>query len=152
MLPASVKKKDETDGASTMDAVVKVAVSGARGINDVYVQLLKFAKSLGTVSFRWLMALERLDLFLWIKVLWKYFRKRLENPISIVFPNSIAWECFPWYENILEIFWNWNSPPLNNQRINLPMSFCYQSNRNHSFCHLKILQLSEAPSSFSYPS
>ena len=32
----------------------------------------------------------------------KYCRKRLENPISIVLPNS-TWKCFPCYGNILEI-------------------------------------------------
>ena len=30
-LPDSVKKKDDVDGSSTMDEIVKVAVSGARG-------------------------------------------------------------------------------------------------------------------------
>ena len=32
-----------------------------------------------------------------------YCRKRLENPIFIVLSHSIAWKCFPWYGNILEI-------------------------------------------------
>ena len=30
-LPESLKKKDDVDGSSTMDELVKVAVSGARG-------------------------------------------------------------------------------------------------------------------------
>ena len=30
-LPQSMKKKDDVDGSSTMDEIVKVAVSGARG-------------------------------------------------------------------------------------------------------------------------
>lgn len=35
-LPDSLKKKDNVDGASTMDEIVKVAVSGARGAATVY--------------------------------------------------------------------------------------------------------------------
>lgn len=39
VLPESVKKKDQVDGASTMDEIVKVAVSGARGAATVYLGL-----------------------------------------------------------------------------------------------------------------
>lgn len=35
-LPESMKKKDDVDGSSTMDEIVKVAVSGARGAATVY--------------------------------------------------------------------------------------------------------------------
>lgn len=35
-LPDSLKQKDDVDGASTMDEIVKVAVSGARGAATVY--------------------------------------------------------------------------------------------------------------------
>ncbi|KAL9967813.1 hypothetical protein ACROYT_G026110 [Oculina patagonica] len=38
-LPDSMKKKDDVDGKSTMDEVVKVAVSGARGAATVYLGL-----------------------------------------------------------------------------------------------------------------
>ena len=34
VLPESVKKKDDVDGSSTMNEVVKVAVTGARGANE----------------------------------------------------------------------------------------------------------------------
>ena len=34
VLPESVKKKDDVDGSSTMNEVVKVAVSGARGTTE----------------------------------------------------------------------------------------------------------------------
>ena len=30
-------------------------------------------------------------------------KKRFENPISIILSNSLVWECFPWYGNILEM-------------------------------------------------
>ena len=36
-------------------------------------------------------------------IAWKYWRKRLENPISIVLSSSVVWTYFPWYGNILEI-------------------------------------------------
>lgn len=38
-LPESVKKKDDVDGKSTMDEIVKVAVSGARGAATVFLGL-----------------------------------------------------------------------------------------------------------------
>ena len=38
-------------------------------------------------------------------VVWKYFRKRLENPISVVLSDSILWKYFMWLENFLEILW-----------------------------------------------
>ena len=47
-----------------------------------------------------LTAVEILDLF----IVWKYYRKRLQNPLSIVLSNSIVRECFPWCGNIQETF------------------------------------------------
>jgi len=38
-LPESVKKKDDVDGKSTMDEIVKVAVSGARGMKKNKIRL-----------------------------------------------------------------------------------------------------------------
>ena len=38
-------------------------------------------------------ALEKLNLFHNMETFWKYCRKRLENPISIVLSNSIVWKC-----------------------------------------------------------
>ena len=34
VLPEAVKKKDDVDGSSTMNEVLKVAVSGARGTTE----------------------------------------------------------------------------------------------------------------------
>ena len=42
-----------------------------------------------------------------MEIFWKYCRKRLEYPISIIFSNSILWECFPWNGNIQEILWKY---------------------------------------------
>ena len=47
--------------------------------------------------------LEKLHLFHCMEIFWKYCRKSLENPISIVLSKSIVWKCCPWYEKILEI-------------------------------------------------
>ena len=41
-------------------------------------------------------------------IIWKYYRKRLENPISIVLSNSIVWKCIPCYGIILETFWRYS--------------------------------------------
>ena len=49
------------------------------------------------------LALEKLDLFHRMEIFWKYCRKRLENPVSIVLSNYTVWKCFLWYGNILEI-------------------------------------------------
>ena len=46
----------------------------------------------------WQKKMEKLNLFHCVEIFCKYCRKRLENPISIVFSNSIVWKCFPWYE------------------------------------------------------
>ena len=47
--------------------------------------------------------LEKWDIFHRMELFWKYSRKRLENPVSIVLSNSTVWKCFPWYGNILEM-------------------------------------------------
>ena len=52
--------------------------------------------------------LEILDLFHSMEIFWKYCR-RLENPISIVLPNSMIWKCCPWYGNIMEILWKYSA-------------------------------------------
>ena len=46
----------------------------------------------------------------WISSIeWRYWRKRLENRISIVLSNSIVWKCFPWCGNISqEILWKYS--------------------------------------------
>ena len=53
--------------------------------------------------------LEKLDLFHSIEVFFKYCRKRLENPISIVLSNSIVWKRFSvvwkYFRNSLEVSW-----------------------------------------------
>ena len=48
-------------------------------------------------------SLEKLDFFHYMEIFWKYSRKGLQNPVSIVVSNSIVWKLFPWYGNILEI-------------------------------------------------
>ena len=52
-------------------------------------------------------SLQKLDLFHSMEIFWKYCRKRLENPISIVLSNSIVRKCFTWYGNIQEILWKY---------------------------------------------
>ena len=38
-------------------------------------------------------------------IFWKFCRKRLKNPFSIVLSSSIECECIPWYGTILGILW-----------------------------------------------
>ena len=51
---------------------------------------------------------KKIDLSHSMEIFWKYCRKRLENPISIVLSSSTVWKCFPWYGNILEILWKYS--------------------------------------------